>query len=231
LYILGHFASLRYKENLMQDLIHHLRVLSVLIALSLQAACTHMKFTEVWIDENHSAHPYRNVLVIGIADTRGNREDFETYFVNQLNAAGVDALASIKILPDTTKIDRESVLAAIDGLGIDSAIVTHMTSIKEEEYVIPSRRIGVVYGHGYGPGYYNYSMYDYYPYVSHYVTLPGYYNTHHTVSLETNLYDISNEKLVWSGKSAQFAPESVDDVIVQLTQLIISDLKKKQLLQ
>lgn len=215
----------------MPRLLRHGRMLIILVSLSLQAACTSMKFTDVWVDENHSGQPYRNILVIGIADTRGNREDFENYFVEQLEAAGVNALESIKILPDTTKISRETVLAAIYGLGIDAAIVTHMSSIKEEEYVIPSRRIGVVYGYGYGPGYYNYSMYDYTPYVSHYVQLPGYYNTHEVVGLETNLYDINTEKLVWSGKSSQFAPDSVDDVIVQLTRLVIDDMKKKKLLQ
>jgi hypothetical protein len=216
---------------LMSGLLHHCGKLLILACLLLQVACTRMKFTDVWVDETRGNQPFHSFLVIGIADTRGNREDFENYFVDKLKAAGVDALASIKVLPDTTKINRESVLAAIDGLDIDAAIVTHMTGNVESENAGPPKRLGILHGYGYGPGYTSYQMYDYYPYVSHYVHQPGYYTVHNVVSLETNLYDVSTEKLVWSGRSSQFAPDSVDDVIAQLTRLVITDLKKKKLLQ
>ena len=215
----------------MPNLLRHCSILIIMIALSLQVACTSMKFTKVWVDETHSGPPYHKVLVIGVADTMGNREDFENYFVKQLKASGIDALVSYKILPDTTKINRDSVLAAISGLGFDCAIVTHLAGIEAEESPIQPKKVGVVTSYGYGPGSYNYQMYDYYQYASNYVTHTDYYTNRDTVSLVTNLYDIATEKLVWSGKSAQFAPDSVDDVVVELTQLVIADLKQKKLLQ
>jgi hypothetical protein len=219
------------EETLMTGHLRHLSKLTISISLLLLIACSHMKFTNVWVDEARINRAYRNILVIGIADTRGNREDFETYFVEQLKAAGVDALASIKILPDTTKINRETVLAAIEGLDIDAAIVTHLTGNVEVESTFPPKQHGIVHSYGYGPGHINDQMYDYYPYASQYVHQLRNDNTHNVVSLETNLYDAGTEKLVWSGRSSQFAPDSVDDVIVQLTRLVITDLKKKNLLQ
>jgi hypothetical protein len=80
------------------------------------------------------------------------------------------------------------------------------------------------------PGYNNDRMYDYFLYVSQYLQQPSYYNTHNVVSLETNLYDAGTEKLVWSGRSSQFVPDSVDDVIAQLTRLVSADLKNRKLL-
>jgi len=52
-----------------------------------------------------------------------------------------------------------------------------------------------------------------------------------TYTLETNLYDVETEELVWSARTRTFSPESVDEVIVDLTRLLIADLKDKKLIQ
>ena len=70
----------------------------------------------------------------------------------------------------------------------------------------------------------------YYPHVNTYVHQPGYYTTHETYTLETNLYDVESEELVWSARSRTFAPESVSEVIVDLTKLLLNDLQDKDLI-
>jgi hypothetical protein len=60
---------------------------------------------------------------------------------------------------------------------------------------------------------------------------PGYYTTHETYTLETNLYDVESEELVWSARSRSFAPESVSEVIIDLTKLLINDLSEKNLIK
>ena len=59
----------------------------------------------------------------------------------------------------------------------------------------------------------------------------GYYTTHETYTLETSLYDVVTEELVWTARSRTFSPGSVDEVIVDLTKLLIKDLKEKSLIK
>jgi hypothetical protein len=200
----------------------------LLTVLSVQYGCSSTRFTKVWSDEDIGGKTYHHILVLGVADKKGNRMDFEDYFVEQIEAEGVQATASYKLLPRTNEITRESVLEAVRNTDIDTILVTHMASIEEEEYYIPSREIGVVYG--YGVPYYD-SFYSYYPYVSHYVTLPSYYNTHDVVTLETSIFDIKTEKRIWSARSKSFAPDSVDQIISELAALVIQDLKARRLAQ
>ena len=204
-------------------------LLALLFCISL-ASCSNTKFTKQWIDENFDGEPYDDILVLVVADKMGNRQDAENYIVKKLDEAGINAMQSYDILPKTETIDAEAVGEAIAGLQLDSVLVMYATGVTEEEYYIPARRFGVYAGYGYGHAHYG-SFYNYYPHAYTYVYIPGYDNTHYVVALETTLFDLDSGKMVWSGQSNTFAPESVDDVIHNITMLTINELKKKNILK
>lgn len=196
----------------------------IAVLLTVLSACTNTKLSEVWVDPDFKKS-FNDVLVIGIAESQQNRRAYESYVVAELEALGVEAVASYKLIKSDVTIERKTVLAAIDGLDIDGVIVTHLVGIDEETVYRPSMDYMPVYSGGYYGG-----LYSYYPHVNTYVTRPGYYTTHETYMLETNLYDVNSEELVWSAHSRSFAPESTDEVIVDLTKLIIADLEEKKLI-
>ena len=211
----------------MKSIVKYTFVLIYSIVLS---SCANTKFTKQWIDEDFNEEPYDDILVLVVADKMGNRQDAENYIVEKLGESGINAMQSYDILPKTETIDAEAVDQAIDGLQLDAVIVMYATGITEEEYFIPTRRFGVYSGYGYGHAHYG-SFYNYYPHAVNYVYLPGYDNTHYVVALETSLFDLNTTKMVWSGQSNTFAPESVDDVIHNITVLTINELKKKKIIQ
>ena len=204
-------------------------LLALVLAASL-SSCANTKFTKQWVDENFDQTPFDDILVLVVADKMGNRQDAENYIVQKLGEARIDAMPSYDILPKTETIDREAVGRAIDGLQLDAVIVMYATGITEEEYYIPARRFGVYAGYGYGHAHYG-SFYDYYPHALTYVYIPGYDNTHYVVTLETSLFDLNTGNIVWSGQSNTFAPESVDDVIHNITVLTIRELQNKGILK
>jgi hypothetical protein len=204
--------------------------LTAIMLSLLLAACSNTKFTKQWLDEDFDAHPYDDILVLAVADKMGNRQDAENYIVKKLGEAGIDAIPSYDILPQTEAIDREAVGKAIEGLQLDAVIVMYATGVSEEEYYVPARRFGIYSGYGYGHAQYG-SFYDYYPHAYNYVYLPGYDNTHYVVALETSLFDLNTGKMVWSGQSNTFAPDSVDDVIQNITELTIKELQKKKIIK
>jgi hypothetical protein len=204
--------------------------LTAIMLSLLLAACSNTKFTKQWLDEDFDEHPYDDILVLAVADKMGNRQDAEDYIVKKLGEAGIDAIPSYDILPQTEAIDREAVVKAIEGLQLDAVIVMYATGVSEEEYYVPARRFGIYSGYGYGHAQYG-SFYDYYPHAYNYVYLPGYDNTHYVVALETSLFDLNTGKMVWSGQSNTFAPDSVDDVIQNITDLTIKELQKKKIIK
>lgn len=206
------------------------RIITALLLTVVLSSCSKTKFTKQWIDEDFEGPPYDDILVLVVADKMGNRQDAENYIVKKLDEAGINAMQSYDILPKTETIDAEAVDKAIDGLQLDAVIVMYATGVTEEEYYKPARRFGVYSGYGYGHAHYG-SFYNYYPHAFTYVYIPGYDNTHYVVALETSLFDLDSAKMVWSGQSNTFAPESVDDVIHNITVLTINELKKKKIIQ
>jgi hypothetical protein len=205
------------------------QITAILLTIFL-SSCANTKFTKQWLDEDFNHEPYDDILVLVVADKMGNRQDAENYIVKKLGETGVDAMPSYDILPKTEEIDRDAVGKAIDGLQLDAVIVMYATGITEEEYYIPARRFGIYSGYGYGHAHYG-SFYDYYPHAYSYVYLPGYDNTHYVVALESSLFDLDSGNMVWSGQSNTFAPESVDDVIHNITLLTIKELQKKKIIK
>lgn len=202
---------------------------TTLILLLFLASCTKTKFVREWSDEDRPDKIYDDIMILAVADKKGNRIDVENYFVEQLDAAKVNAIPSYNILPKTEDITRESIEEAIQGLKLDSVIVVYATAVTDEEYVIPTRKVGVYTGYGYGYGHYN-SFYSYYPHTFRYVYIPGYDNTHVVVTIESSFWDLDTGKMVWSAQSNTFAPASVDDVIKSVTQLTVKELKKRKLI-
>jgi hypothetical protein len=196
----------------------------------LLTSCANTKISQSWVEPDNKKS-YNDILIIGIAESEQNRRAYESYFVEALREKGTEAEASYKLIKSDQKIDRKTVAKAIEGMEIDGVIITHMTAVDEETIYRPGMGYSAVGYGAYGYGGYGGGMYGYYPHVNSYVHSPGYYTTHETYTLETNLYDVVTEELVWSARSRTFSPESVDEVIVDLTKLLIKDLEEKNLIK
>jgi hypothetical protein len=191
----------------------------------LLTACANTKISQSWVDPDNK-RVYDDLLIVGVSNSEQNRRAFESNFVESLVAYGAEAQPSYKLIKSNEKINRETVTKAIKGMDIDGVIITHVVGVDEETVYRPSMDYMPMYGGGYYGG-----LYSYYPHVNTYVTSPGYYTTHETYTLESNLYDVETEELVWSARSRSFSPESVQEVIVDLTKLLIEDLDDKHLIK
>ncbi len=188
-------------------------------------SCANTKIEQSWVDPDQKKS-YNDLLIIGIAESEQNRRVYESHFVQELKAAGTEAEPSYKLIKSNQKINRDTVSKSIKGMNIDGVIVTHMVAVDEETIYRPSMDYMPMYGRGYYGG-----LYSYYPHVNTYVQRPGYYSTHETYTIETNLYDVESEELVWSARSRTFSPASVSEIIVDMTKLLIADLTDKKLIK
>ena len=212
--------------------------LSGLFSLLVISGCTNTKLVQTWSDPNNKAF-YKDIMVVGISDSEQTRRAYESYFVASFQDQGIESLASYALISheDEQKIDggkgtfRTIVESAIKGSDIDAVLVTHVVSIEEEEIYRPSMDYQPVYGMPYYNAPYYGGMYGYHGYVTTYVQQPGYYTEEQTYTLESSLYDVKTEELVWTTRSRTFAPDSIDETIKDVSGLIIDDMKSRKLIQ
>ena len=194
------------------------------------AACgaNRSSMTHSWVDPAHDRRPIEKVLVIGIAAEPPTRRIFETKLSEILEASGVTAIPSFSVMPDLGKPAdkagaREIVLAAVTKSGADAVAITHLVSaesvhrwIEGTTYVVPYTQYGNVYG-----GYYN---------TYQVMSSPDRLVEDKTYVIETNLYDVATEKLLWTGISETLNPKSAVTGIESVGKLIVSTLRSEGLI-
>ncbi len=152
-----------------------------------------------------------------------NRQTVERGFVEGFKTYGVEAVASIDIMSPEQELKKEEVEAAIEGRGIDSVLVTRLMGIDTEVRRAPSS--AVVASSGF-QGYYGY-------YNSAYVVAytPGALQAYDTILLETKLYNVDREELLWSAQSKTFEPASVGQLSTALTNAVLWRMAKDSVLE
>jgi len=198
------------KENLV-------KLLGYLFSFAfLVISCAGTELTQKQIDEAYTGNPVSDILVIAITGNEHNRRSFEKKFVAQLKSVGVDAVSSEEAIPMPANLElkKEVILSAVNQYKNDAVIITHL--IGKEEKDVHTR------GGSAHRGFYGF-------YRSRYSD-PGYSSTTTTVRLETNLYDVKTEKLIWSGKSDTWSKDSKDKIINDVIRAVIKNLQKNKLI-
>ncbi len=206
------------------------------LCLLFLTACSgsNTKLSQTWSDPDFSTS-YNDIMIVGITQSEQLRRAYETYFADQVHDRGMESLPSYKLINHKYSQDitqdknsfRNIVAAAIKGSDIDAVLITHVVSIEDEEVYQPSPGIRPAY---YTNAYYG-NMYGYHGYVTSYVSQPGYFKNKLTYVLETSMYDVKTEELVWTTRSRTFAPESMDVAIKELTGQIIDDLVSRKIIR
>ena len=179
-------------------------------------SCAVTDITQEQVDDAYKGGPVSDILVIAITGNEHNRRSFEKKFVAQLKSVGVDAISSEAAIPmpGDLELKKETILNAVDQYGNDAVIITHLIGKEEEE----------VYTRGGSP---HRGLYGFYrSRYSH----PGYSSTSTDIRLETNLFDVKTEKLIWSGRSKTMSRDATDQIINDVIKAVINNLQKNKLI-
>ena len=193
----------------------------LVFCLLLTTFCARTTLDSVWKDPNYQGVKFKKVLVVGVAKNQTNRRLFEDKFAAELKTYGTDAISSYTIIPSVDKLDKATVESKVETLELDAILVTKVVNLKEERtYSRGSYPLRYQRGwHGeYSRGY------------NEYTQGRGSYYEYKVVSLETNIYDVQTDKLIWSGWSDTVLEDSVESAIVSLIKVITKSLSDNQLL-
>ena len=175
-------------------------------------SCAGTELTQKQVDDAYKGKPVSDILVIAVTGNEHNRRSYEKKFVAHLKSAGADAIASEEVMPMPAdlKLKTETILDAVNQYKNDAVIITQLIGKEDKEVYTrgPATRIGFFY----------------------YSRDPAYSSTSTTVRLETNLYDAKTGKLIWSGKSKTLSNDSTDQIMNEIIQAVINNLKTDKLI-
>jgi len=145
--------------------------------------------------------PFNKALVVGLLKDESTRRIAEDKMVAAMHSKGVQSYTYLQ--PGDSKDNTDEITARLKKDGFDGVVIMRLADMEKSMSYVP----GTTYG-GWGGYYrYGYGMYG----------SPGYYTEDKTYYVETNVYSLADDKLLWSGMTSTLNPgktsKMIDDVI------------------
>jgi hypothetical protein len=191
----------------------------VSVTLALSGCSTATPIVSEWRNPAYASDPVRRIMVGGPSGETSVRRNFEDEFVVQLQAAGIDALASYRYIPEDEGIDENKLKQAAQKARADA--VLFVRSVKMEQKTnfgptFPYLSFGI-FGSNVGASWSGLSG------------APSAYR-YNEYNSETALYDVAKNELVWTGTIKTTEPENVQTAIKSYVEAVMKALDAQNLL-
>lgn len=200
------------------------RILGIIsVATFYLAGCSQTKVTSVWVDPEYQGEGISNVFVVGVSKDGGLRRIFEDEFVALFKERGVTATSSYRLVPDEELRDEKMLDEKVKASGSDTILMTRLIDIRKDTQYIPPEYVYAPPPHYYGGwhGYYNRA----------YMVSPGYTVEYETAVLETNVYDLKTDNLIWSARSDAPTGGNMGKHIKDFARSIMNQLAEAKLIK
>jgi hypothetical protein len=146
------------------------------------------------------------------------RRAAEDRLAAELDALGADGVAAYTIVDDATLVDQGQARARLLEAGFDGAVVMRSTGKEERLRSSPELYTG-----------YRYSSFSSFSGWGFGATYPVRLETDTIVMVETLVYRLSEDKILWGGVSRTFNPSRLDVLIEELCAAVWKELKAEGL--
>jgi hypothetical protein len=203
---------------------------AVLMAPALLAGCSQsMKLVRSSVDPSFVPGSVKSVFAVGVSQSPIIRKEYEKTVVEALQSKDLKVTPGFDLIPDIKTVDKDAVAAELKKMGVTHVLVTRVVERREVEQYHPPSYVSVGVGYGGYPGYYggwgSYMSVGYSTMAS-----PGYTTVHTVVAVESNLYDLATEKMVWTGLSEGYPDDNPTDSFRPYINQLIYDMKAKKVL-
>lgn len=202
----------------MSDKIKTLLIAAIALAV---AACASTPFKSTWRVPEEG--PFRiagqKIAALFVSDVEATRRNAEEAMAGEISTHGGKGIAAYSILNAESGQDRAKAFDLLRQAGIDRALVMRATARERERirtYPWVGSRYGSTWGaHGWGWG----AFYE--PY--------GYPET--VVTIETRLYEVAGDRLLWAGVSYSRNPSDWVDLVRSLAGDAFAQMEKEGLIE
>ena len=195
----------------------------VVASLAFLAGCASTQFVSTWkvpLDGpiDFEGKRVTAVVVSGDESIRRAGEDALAHEISARGAVGVPSYTLVSGQGQQVPRDEETAKKLLRDANIDGAVVMQVTSSEKE--------LSYSGGTGwYGAPYYG-SFYGYWGYGWGMAYSPGYLRTDTVVMVETLIYSVPQDKLLWAGRSKTTNPSNVRDFIRDLSRGAVKEMRQ-----
>jgi hypothetical protein len=180
-------------------------------ALLLAGACASTSIVSEWKDPNVGRLHFSRVLVVAPSRDPSVRRTAEDELVRRI---GPDrAQASYTLLRDEELHDRTRLKQRAEELGFDGLVVFRIGRVEQQATWVPGTYWGPYYAIGGWPAW------D-----------PGYVQTDTVVNVETDVYNVTDDGLVWASRSRTYDPRSIRKLVDDVASAVSKRMRRQGLI-
>ena len=212
------------------------QIIFLLVLLTGFASCRSTELIGSWKREDAPKSKFKDVGVVVLTKNMSSRSIVEIDIATTLHSRGIKATPTFDIFPFAAKQElfeqvdpeemKEKIKARVEKFEFDGLlIVTLLNQETETRYNQGSSFSFAV------PAY-QYNYYGYYQWAYATISTPGYYTTKTTYFLESNLYDVASEALIWTAQTkTKRKANSIHKESQVFANIIAQELLNKKALQ
>jgi|SRR5688572_15029422 len=198
--------------------------LFVAVGLSVTAAAcgTSTRFLSTWSarDAQPVAANGLRIATVFFNQNESVRRESEDVIANEVRRYGAMPVPSYNIVPDNPN-DREAAKRKLEQAGVDAVLSMR---------VVARERV-LDYGPGYWAGSPHYgSLWGYWGYGWGGVNDPSFLGSDVVVGVETLLYSLKDEKLLWAGMSETFDADDVRSAVKSIARKAVKEMDEQSVL-
>ncbi len=199
------------------------RSLIAVVALS-TFACATTTFQSTWrsLDARPLKLSGQKVVGVFVSKNQTLRHRAEDAMAREISARGAQGVPAYTILTDEEVKDRDAAKAKLEQLGFSGAVVMRIVGTQTQYTYESAYWNRPYYLRFWGGGYWGWGWGT--------VWEPGYLVADKIVSVETLVYSLEQDQLVWAGVSKTVDPAQIDPFIAELATAVTKQMSKDGLL-
>jgi len=193
-----------------------------LITIAASVAASEPKFLDVWRSPEISRLNFagKKIAALVIADDQSLQMSGEEALTRELTARNTNGVASYRLVPREELKNADTARGWFERAGVQGVVALRPVSRETEKSYSP-----IVWSSGYYQSFWGYYGYGW---SSVYVARSSSDTT--TVVVETLIYDLTRDRLVWAATSETKNPKQLQDFIADLVNAAVGEMKKMKLI-
>ncbi len=206
--------------------------LAIGLLIATTGCATGSNFTSTW--KAPDAQPLRfagkKVAALIISKDESVRRGAEDELSYHLTKRGAKGIPSYALVPTEGAQDKEKAKAAFEKAGIAGVVSMRVVGKDQELNYQPGSAWASPWGGAYYGSFWGGAGGGYYAWGWGGVYDPGYLRTDTIVTVETLVYSLEQDKLIWAGMSRTSNPEHASDLIRDLVDKAAQEMRKQGLI-
>ncbi|WP_406843216.1 hypothetical protein [Flavobacterium soyae] len=168
---------------------------------------------------------FKKVLVVALVKDEASRRVTE----NRIAASNPIFKTSYEYLNETTKeLTKEQKLKILQDENFDGVVTMRLVSTEKETTYVPGSYTGMYYGgfDGLYSGVYGYGFGNWYGMYSPAYYDPGYYQETTYYMVETNIFSLKDNKLIWTGTTKSDYVTDLGQTVDAIMQAVVQEMRK-----